>query len=320
MADQAEATGPTGPRTTEGKAIVRRNAIKHGILSNIVPEHEQEAYPEHVAAVHASYQPVGYMEEALTERISTSLWRLGRVVRYESGLVTEGTSRALGNLHNPSPLSDPVSAIYGAKPPEWPDDQREQLKAIEAGLAVHLRGPEALKEASSADLHTWLLALEQYAYKHHNDDWLEGNDKVDKLHGIRADSDLSWTTYEDETGEALTWTPEKALKAAQYLMSTTAQKVRLPAHWDMLTERLEWHKLLSLRGLESTERKHVQLQAENAVPSATEAGKIAKYEAHLERTLYRAMHELEAMQERRAGNKTPLARVDIHGVEGRNTN
>lgn len=315
MADQAEATGPTGPRTSEGKAIVRRNAIKHGILSNIVPEHEQEAYPEHVAAVHASYAPVGYMEEALTERISTSLWRLGRVVRYESSLVTEGTSRALGNLHNPSPLSDPVSAIYGAKPPEWPDDQREQLKAIEAGLAVHLRGPDALKEASSADLHAWLVAIEQYAYKHHDtDDWLAASNKVDKMHGINQNSDLSWITYEEETGDALTWTPEQALKAAQWLMSTAAQKVRLPAHWDMLTDRLEWHKSISSTSLKHTEQKHLQIQAKNAMPDATEAGKIAKYEAHLERTLYRAMHELEAMQERRAGNKTPLARVEVHGT------
>ena len=41
---------------------------------------------------------------------------------------------------------------------------------------------------------------------------------------------------------------------------------------------------------------------------------IIRYEAHLNRQLYHALHELEALQARRAGNASPLARIDVHGA------
>jgi hypothetical protein len=42
--------------------------------------------------------------------------------------------------------------------------------------------------------------------------------------------------------------------------------------------------------------------------------KIARYEAHLSRQLYQALHELEALQTRRLGGNAPLARLDVQGT------
>jgi hypothetical protein len=42
--------------------------------------------------------------------------------------------------------------------------------------------------------------------------------------------------------------------------------------------------------------------------------KVARYEAHLSRLLYKAMHELEALQTRRGGGNAPLARLDVDGL------
>ena len=42
--------------------------------------------------------------------------------------------------------------------------------------------------------------------------------------------------------------------------------------------------------------------------------KVARYEAHLSRGLYKAMHELEALQARRLGGSAPLARLDVDGL------
>ncbi len=39
--------------------------------------------------------------------------------------------------------------------------------------------------------------------------------------------------------------------------------------------------------------------------------KISRYEAHLSRQMYQALHELEALQARRAGKRAPLARQDV---------
>jgi hypothetical protein len=44
--------------------------------------------------------------------------------------------------------------------------------------------------------------------------------------------------------------------------------------------------------------------------------KVTRYEAHLSRQLYQAMHELEALQTKRAGGTAPLTRLDVQGMEG----
>ena len=47
------------------------------------------------------------------------------------------------------------------------------------------------------------------------------------------------------------------------------------------------------------------------LPDDVALEKIMRYEAHLSRLLKHALHELEALQERRRGNAAPLARIDI---------
>jgi hypothetical protein len=48
------------------------------------------------------------------------------------------------------------------------------------------------------------------------------------------------------------------------------------------------------------------------LPDDAALEKIMKYEAHLSRLLKHALHELEALQDRRRGNATPLARIDVN--------
>jgi hypothetical protein len=38
------------------------------------------------------------------------------------------------------------------------------------------------------------------------------------------------------------------------------------------------------------------------------------YEAHLSRLLFKALHELEALQVRRSGGSAPLGRLDVNGL------
>jgi hypothetical protein len=47
------------------------------------------------------------------------------------------------------------------------------------------------------------------------------------------------------------------------------------------------------------------------IPEQKDADHIIRYEAHLNRQLTQTMHELEALQSRRQGKDTPLARVDF---------
>ena len=52
------------------------------------------------------------------------------------------------------------------------------------------------------------------------------------------------------------------------------------------------------------------------LPSGEVLDRIMRYEAHLHRQLTQTLHELEALQARRHGERTPLARLDISGPPG----
>ena len=58
------------------------------------------------------------------------------------------------------------------------------------------------------------------------------------------------------------------------------------------------------------------MSRERLLPPDKTLEKVARYEAHLSRLLYKAMHELEALQTRRRGGAAPLARLDVDGMDG----
>jgi hypothetical protein len=58
-------------------------------------------------------------------------------------------------------------------------------------------------------------------------------------------------------------------------------------------------------------------QANAMIPDGARLERVMRYEAHLHRQLLQTMHELEALQSRRQGHSTPLARLDVAGGPGR---
>jgi hypothetical protein len=90
-ANRRNALKSTGPRTPTGKRIVARNALTHGFFSKwLLVDHPdgqetQAEYHELHAAIWAHYEPVGFLEELLAEKILLCCWRLRRLIRSESG-------------------------------------------------------------------------------------------------------------------------------------------------------------------------------------------------------------------------------------------
>src|SRR5262245_30249554 len=85
-ANQQNAKRSTGPRTGAGKAIVRLNAVRHGLRAAavVVPGFESPAEWEAFrAGVVTSLKPEGALAEALADRAAGLLWRLKRVERAE---------------------------------------------------------------------------------------------------------------------------------------------------------------------------------------------------------------------------------------------
>jgi hypothetical protein len=87
-ANRQNALKSTGPKTPDGKAAVRLNALRHGLLSEeiLLPGEDEEALRELAEDLRAELQPVGELEGLLVDRITSLLWRLRRLGRVEAGI------------------------------------------------------------------------------------------------------------------------------------------------------------------------------------------------------------------------------------------
>src|ERR1035438_233564 len=81
-------TGPTGPRTEEGKKRIRFNAVTHGLTGQTVVFNSEEAerYNQQNQRIAVHYQPIGPIEDALVRQIADDIWRLGRASSIEHGI------------------------------------------------------------------------------------------------------------------------------------------------------------------------------------------------------------------------------------------
>jgi hypothetical protein len=88
QANRRNALKSTGPKTPEGKAAVRMNALKHGLLSEdiLLPGEDGEALQDLGERLRDELRPVGELEDLLVERIVACYWRLGRLGRVEASI------------------------------------------------------------------------------------------------------------------------------------------------------------------------------------------------------------------------------------------
>ena len=86
----------TGPKTPEGKARSRLNAMKHGLLAErvITPEDVSNGNYEDFFALYyemfSLYHPQSRLEEELVERIISIFWRLKRILKIEQQILFQG--------------------------------------------------------------------------------------------------------------------------------------------------------------------------------------------------------------------------------------
>ena len=95
-----------GVKTPEGKAIVKYNALKHGLLAKevVVTVGEGAENPEEfntlLEDLKAQLAPEGTLEEMLVEKIAVAYWRLRRAYRYEVGLIRSELDSATDDYYS----------------------------------------------------------------------------------------------------------------------------------------------------------------------------------------------------------------------------
>jgi hypothetical protein len=86
-----------------------------------------------------------------------------------------------------------------------------------------------------------------------------------------------------------------------------------------LAERVAWalwrlRRVTAYEQAAIAERQHLDTASARCLPSPHDIARIIRYEAHLSRQFYLALHEFESMRAARRGQPAPLIRVDVHGV------
>ncbi len=101
-ANRRNAQKSTGPRTSEGKAAISQNAVKHGLLArhDVISSESQADFDLYRRQLLAELAPVSPMESMLAERIVTLSWRLKRVGRIQNQAID-----ALNARNTSSPLT-----------------------------------------------------------------------------------------------------------------------------------------------------------------------------------------------------------------------
>jgi hypothetical protein len=139
-ANQSNALKSSGPKSSNGKAIVSANATRHAILSDrlLVDGEKPSEFRALMQELSIALDPIGIVEAALVERIAISMWRQRRLVRAETAAlalatqpkkIAEDISREL-SLYSSAALSEddliPVDRDH-AKWCEGVVDEFEQL-------------------------------------------------------------------------------------------------------------------------------------------------------------------------------------------------
>jgi hypothetical protein len=111
QANQQNAQLSTGPRSDEGKAAVRFNALKHGFYSQhpVIPGEDPAEYEALAKANYDYYDPCGADEINLVEAIIQSIHRGHRLDCIQSELIHHLVDENAAS-ENPSP--HPLGAIF----------------------------------------------------------------------------------------------------------------------------------------------------------------------------------------------------------------
>jgi hypothetical protein len=261
---------------------------------------KKEDWEEHRDGILESLQPEGHLEEVLAERVALLSWRLHRVTRYETESIALYQQKAEDDLADRRRFG---SHVLGAA---HPDDVRSNLKAARSDYRLLKRFPKLQddKHLSSFDADRILWAVMEVT-----DRVVEGEvapeDLLEEISILGVpENTQEWEGYEG-------WSAGAVRAGIEAIASATNEEPEelLEVATDSARRNIIGKEQAAERVAQDLER----MSRERLLPDEKTLEKIGRYEAHLSRGLYKALHELEALQVRRKGGAAPLARLDVDG-------
>jgi hypothetical protein len=307
QANRKNALRSTGPKTERGKCIVARNAVKHGFLAREVVitagegEETLEEFHSLAERLCEYYAPVGVIEELLVQTIATCWWRKARVIRAENGEIRRRLDTAAVDLALRNSDEGNLNLAI----------EREQLG---------LFSPENRADHRVSTRRRWLaMQIVQSKIRGHHSGLTYLSALLQKAKAeIASEGYISDKTQMRITGAFCFWDFLFALACSvpgppvPRVEGQTADGVenkqagtRISNLVALIDDRLERISLFQKYAGEREEQKQDSETRSFSLPPAIATDKLLRYEAHLDRQLYRAMDQLERMQRQRWGDNVP---------------
>jgi hypothetical protein len=323
-ANRLNAQNSTGPRTAAGIAHSSRNAVRHGIFATVpvVMGEEETEWDDFRTGFVDSLGAEGTVELTLAERTASLLWRLRRLVRYESAKTAVAQERAA--QHRTS-YDDEFDV-------EFQDDQRCEERAVEEAQEK-LAGCKANHERASAGQALIVLLPSRPDEEEVSEVAARGilnaafwvNERTIEVSSSPPNS----RDFLKEIGEparqfkAVSWTVGHVRRGLGYYAGKAS--VELAKFLELLTVELEnrvrdgavavTQAAAALAQFETrVELRLARRRTVGAVLSAEFLDKLTRYEAHLGRQLQQTLVQLEMLQSLRAGQYVAPPAVAEVGV------
>jgi hypothetical protein len=293
-----------GPKTEAGKEVARWNATRHGIRSPapVVPGLEKaEDWEAHRDGMLESLSPEGHLENVLAEQVALLSWRLHRIIRYETESIALYQEKIEDDLASERRFD---SRVHSA---EHPENVRRNLEAARTKQRLLKRLPKLKsdKRLSGFEADTILWEVME-----NTDPVAEGEvDPEELVEEISIPGVPEGTDWEDYGG----WTAGAVRAGIEAIANATDED---PEELLEVATAGGRRKLIDAKKVADRVEKDLErMSRERLLPDEKTVEKVTRYEAHLSRGLYKALHELEALQTRRQGGAAPLARLDVQGLE-----
>lgn len=255
----------TGPRSPEGKVVVARNAVKHGIFAKDLVinagDGREDAleYQELLTELKRDLVPVGRMEMMLVEKIAVNYWRLRRLVRYETGEI-----RSRLDDYRESALRAHYSSSYYSR-------QRPEL--------VYYSYNDEITDAEYKEQRYKVAGMLSSGFN-------LAEEKV-------ALEYILWFRMDREEAEFT----EKDYKAAQKYVAALSPQMQGKLRKEMLDEAQQ--VLAEMEEVRTWQVKFDRIQKAKSLPATPDLNNVIKYENSLERSIFRNLAALKTLQENR---------------------
>jgi hypothetical protein len=293
-ANKKNAEKSTGPRSKEGKAVVRLNALKHGLLSKEVviqngdAKEDEGEYAALLRDLCDELSPGGIVEQMLVERIATCYWRLRRAARFEVGVLREELDSAISGYKPITTWKEKEVDLFTDYESLVEDEEqvikenKHCIRLLKDGLALDKEPKER------TDINLWLYYDALISSKYVTDEWNDDDLDVDRF-----------TEQEMTIEEMRAFLLKKGWNDKTLRENFIEQDLEGIKECEKRLEELARRKA-------SADLKATRLIQSKSLPDSLTMDRILRYETAIERQLYRALNQLERLQRQRAGDNVPL--------------